>query len=98
MSGLRWVPGILLLLGLVWSVEARAAQPPNIVILLADDLGWNDVGYHGAQIETPNIDSLARLGVELDRFYAQPICTPTRAALLTGRSPLRSGLVFGVAI
>ncbi len=97
MSGLRWVPGILLLLGLVWSVEARAAQPPNIVILLADDLGWNDVGYHGAQIETPNIDSLARLGVELDRFYAQPICTPTRAALLTGRSPLRSGLVFGVA-
>ena len=67
------------------------------MILLADDLGWNDVGYHGAPIETPSIDRLAREGVELDRFYSQPICTPTRAALLTGRSPLRSGLVFGVA-
>ena len=93
--GLR--PVLLMLLGLAWSVGARAAASPNIVILLADDLGWNDVGYHGAPIETPHIDGLAREGVELDRFYVQPICTPTRAALLTGRSPLRAGLVFGVA-
>ncbi|MBJ22268.1 MAG: arylsulfatase [bacterium] len=92
-----WIPDLLLILGLTWSAGASAESPPNIVILLADDLGWNDVGYHGAPIETPNIDSLARQGVELDRFYSQPICTPTRAALLTGRSPLRSGLVFGVA-
>ncbi|MCR9096646.1 MAG: arylsulfatase [bacterium] len=69
---------------------------PNVVILLADDLGWRDVGYHGARIETPNIDALAREGVELDRFYVQPVCTPTRAALMTGRSPVRSGLAFGV--
>lgn len=81
----------------VWIAEGALADPPNIVILLADDLGWNDVGYHGAPIETPNIDRLAREGVELDRFYSQPICTPTRAALMTGRSPLRSGLAFGVA-
>jgi arylsulfatase A-like enzyme len=79
------------------SSRAERVSPPNIVILLADDLGWNDVGFHGAPIETPHIDSLAREGVELDRFYSQPICTPTRAALLTGRSPLRAGLVFGVA-
>jgi len=96
----RWVP-VALLAGifggaLVPSVEAASGRP-NIVILLADDLGWNDVGYHGAPIETPNIDRLAREGVELDRFYSQPICTPTRSALMTGRSPLRSGLVFGVA-
>ena len=80
-----------------WVSDAVAADQPNVVILLADDLGWNDVGYHGAPIETPQIDRLAREGVELDRFYVQPICTPTRAALLTGRSPLRAGLVFGVA-
>jgi arylsulfatase A-like enzyme len=96
MDRTRWIAGLLLLVGLLWAGEALAKRPPNIVILLADDLGWNDVGYHGAPIETPHIDDLAREGVELDRFYSQPICTPTRAALLTGRSPLRSGLVFGV--
>lgn len=81
----------------VYAAEGVAAAPPNIVVLLADDLGWNDVGYHGARIETPNIDRLAQEGVELDRFYSQPTCTPTRTALMTGRSPLRSGLAFGVA-
>ena len=97
MNRRQWIPGVLLVFSLVLSGGAGAAPLPNIVILLADDLGWNDVGYHGAPIETPNIDRLAQQGVELDRFYSQPICTPTRAALLTGRSPLRSGLVFGVA-
>ncbi|MBW2422831.1 MAG: sulfatase-like hydrolase/transferase [Deltaproteobacteria bacterium] len=87
---------LLLILGASVTAAAETTRPPHIVILLADDLGWNDVGFHGAPIETPNIDSIAREGVELDRFYAQPICTPTRAALLTGRSPLRSGLAFGV--
>ena len=96
----RWILGLLLFflgVGLGSSVQARAEGAPNVVLILADDLGWNDVGYHGAPIETPHIDGLAREGVELDRFYVQPICTPTRSALLTGRSPLRSGLVFGVA-
>jgi len=66
------------------------------VILLADDLGWRDVGFHGAPIETPHIDRLAGEGVELERFYVQPVCTPTRAALLTGRAPVRGGLGYGV--
>ncbi|MFP8870641.1 MAG: sulfatase-like hydrolase/transferase, partial [Myxococcota bacterium] len=52
---------------------------PNVVIMLADDLGWADVGYRGSEIETPRIDGLADEGVVLDRFYATPICSPTRA-------------------
>ncbi|WP_081826136.1 arylsulfatase B [Candidatus Phaeomarinobacter ectocarpi] len=65
---------------------------PNIVIIMADDLGWNDVGYHGSEIRTPNLDKLAADGVVLDRFYVQPTCSPTRAALMTGKSPLRLGI------
>ena len=66
------------------------APPPNVVILLADDLGWADVGYHGSDIKTPNIDRLAKEGMQLDRFYATPFCTPTRAALMTARDPISS--------
>ena len=64
---------------------------PNIVILVADDLGWADVGYHGSSIRTPNIDQLQSRGVELDFHYVAPMCTPTRAALLTGRYWSRFG-------
>ena len=65
---------------------------PNIIIILADDLGWGDVGYHGSEIKTPNIDKLAQEGIELDRYYVAPICSPTRAGLLTGQYPDRFGL------
>ena len=75
-----------------------AATPakPNIVYILADDLGWKDVGFHGSDIRTPSLDRLAAGGTQLGQFYAQPMCTPTRAALLTGRYPLRYGLQTGV--
>lgn len=66
--------------------------PPNIVLIVADDLGWRDVSFHGAEFPTPHIDRIASEGIELDRFYAMPICTPTRAALVTGRYPIRYGL------
>jgi arylsulfatase A-like enzyme len=70
--------------------------PPHIIILLADDLGWGDVGYHGSGIDTPNIDKLAMRGTRLNQFYVQPVCSPTRGALLTGRYPMRLGLQCGV--
>lgn len=74
------------------STKAPPPDLPNIVVVLADDLGWRDVGYHGSEIETPHIDALARAGVELDRFYVQPTCSPTRASLMTGKSPTRFGI------
>lgn len=66
---------------------------PNIIVILADDLGWGDIGVQGTQaIETPNIDQLAKNGIRLTDFYASaPVCSPSRAGLLTGRYPLRSG-------
>ncbi|MGI9323301.1 MAG: arylsulfatase B [Pseudomonadales bacterium] len=65
---------------------------PNILLLVADDLGWKDVGYHDSFIETPNIDQIAKEGIELDRFYVQPTCSPTRSALMTGKSPITLGM------
>ena len=67
----------------------RAADPPNILILIADDLGWRDVGYHGSEIKTPTLDKLATNGVKLERHYVYPTCSPTRCGLLTGRNPSR---------
>jgi arylsulfatase A-like enzyme len=71
---------------------ADRSEPPHILLILADDLGWNDVGYHGSEIKTPHIDRIVRAGIELDRFYVQPTCSPTRAALMTGKSPMRLGI------
>jgi len=70
-----------------------AQEKPNVIIIVADDLGWNDVGYHGSDIQTPNIDRLVMEGVELNRFYVHPTCSPTRCALVTGKSPLRLGFL-----
>jgi arylsulfatase A-like enzyme len=76
----------------------RAAEGrPHIVHIVADDLGWKDVGFNGAgDIRTPNLDALAATGARLTQFYVQPMCTPTRAALMTGRYPFRYGLQTAV--
>ena len=74
------------------SAAAPPAAPPNIVYIVSDDQGWKDVGFHGSDIATPTLDQLARDGARLEQYYAQPMCTPSRAALLTGRYPQRYGL------
>jgi arylsulfatase A-like enzyme len=72
---------------------AHAADKPNIVHIVSDDLGWRDVGFNGAtDIKTPNLDALAESGARFTQFYTQSMCTPTRAALMTGRYPFRYGL------
>jgi arylsulfatase A-like enzyme len=72
----------------------KAAQPPNVIVLFADDLGYGDLGCFGhPTIATPNLDRMAREGLRLTQFYvAECVCTPSRAALLTGRLPIRNGM------
>jgi arylsulfatase A-like enzyme len=64
----------------LWVPVKAADTKPNIVIILADDLGNADLGYRGSDIKTPNIDKLAKDGVRLEDFYGMPVCTPSRAA------------------
>jgi arylsulfatase A-like enzyme len=89
---MRWMP-LFACLGIIPSAGAcNAAEPPNIVFMMADDLGWADVGFHGGSAPTPNLDRLAREGVELTQHYVAPVCSPTRAALLSGRYWSRFGV------
>src|SRR3954466_7610785 len=99
----RTVLKILALSVLILTTSAENAvakvAKPDIVYILADDLGYNDVGFTGGkEIKTPAIDKLAAAGTVLNQFYVQPVCTPTRAALMTGRYPMRYGLQVGVII
>ncbi|XP_032482087.1 arylsulfatase B isoform X1 [Phocoena sinus] len=86
------LPLLLLLLPAPPGSDARAGRPPHLVFVLADDLGWNDVGFHGSEIRTPHLDALAAAGVLLDNYYTQPLCTPSRSQLLTGRYQIHTGL------
>lgn len=82
--------------GISWATDLESAnavrQRPNILFLLADDLGWADVGFHDSDKSTPNIDRLAATGVRLEQHYVWPTCSPTRVALLTGCEPSRFGV------
>jgi arylsulfatase B len=78
------------------STTGTAAAKPNIVLIVADDLGYNSVGFRGDWVKTPQIDRLAAEGVVLDRFYVSPMCSPTRVGLLTGRYPMRLGMARSV--
>lgn len=87
------------LVGLALSAASTFAETkaPNIVHIVADDLGWQDVGFNGCtDIKTPNLDALASNGAKFKQFYTQPMCTPTRACLMTGRYPWRYGLQTAV--
>lgn len=79
-----WLPAVAM-------AADETTRPPNVLLIVADDLGWADVGWHGGKPMTPVMDRLVREGVELDRHYVQPVCTPTRAALLSGRWTSRFG-------
>ncbi|MBS0195831.1 MAG: arylsulfatase [Planctomycetes bacterium] len=88
----RW-SGVLLVTLFAASSAQAGDRKPNIVHIVADDLGWKDAGFNGCtDIKTPNLDKLASGGAKLTQFYAQPMCTPTRACLMTGRYPWRYGL------
>jgi len=99
-SGERVLFGVVLVAGLVACQNESAvdAEPepssPNVVLLMSDDQGWGDVAYNGnATVQTPNLDAMAAEGIRLDRFYsASPVCSPTRASVLTGRHPFRYGI------
>lgn len=83
----------ILAAALVFAGPSLAADKPNIIHIVADDLGWKDIGFNGcSDINTPNLDALANGGAKFTQFYVQPMCTPTRAALMTGRYPFRYGL------
>ncbi|MEM1443826.1 MAG: sulfatase-like hydrolase/transferase, partial [Verrucomicrobiota bacterium] len=86
-------PTALIVFSLALTLWVNALDDrPNIILFISDDMGWNDVGYHGSAVETPHLDQLAAEGLELDRFYVHPICSPTRAALMTGKLPVRFGI------
>ncbi|WP_228852940.1 sulfatase-like hydrolase/transferase [Aegicerativicinus sediminis] len=69
----------------------------NFLVIIADDAGWNDVGYNGSEINTPNIDSISEKGIRLNRFYVLPTCSPSRASLLTGIPASRFGIVAPIS-
>lgn len=96
-------PVLLMTCGLLLALAAPAAarathRPPNVIVILADDLGYGDVGAYGSRtIRTPALDAMAREGARLTSFFASAnVCTPSRAGLMTGRYPARSGLAVGV--
>ena len=68
------------------------AKQPNIVFMMADDLGWGDVDFHGGTVPTPNLNGLLKSGLELQQHYVAPVCSPTRAGFLTGRYWSRFGI------
>jgi arylsulfatase A-like enzyme len=93
---LRWIQ-VFLVGWLAFSgargIAAPSAVKPNIVVFLSDDMGWGQLGFQGGKaVKTPHIDRLAREGVNLTQFYVECVCSPTRAALLTGRYPFRNGM------
>jgi len=77
----------------VANAQTASDPKPNMLVIIADDLGWSDIGYNGSIVQTPNLDALAKTGVRMDYHYVAPTCTPTRVAFLTGKYPSRYGIL-----
>ncbi len=78
------------------SSDKLASEKPNVLVIIADDAGFGDVGYNGSVINTPTLDKLASDAVRLDKFYTYATCTPSRAAFFTGQTPSRFGLLYPI--
>ena len=76
-------------------MEEKEGRPPNFLLLVGDDVGYNDVSWHNSMMVTPHLESLRSEGVSLESFYSQPRCSPSRASLLTGLYPYRLGIQRG---
>ena len=88
---IRTLAALLILIFL--SCQTKNENPPNVILILTDDQGWGDLSLNGnLDLETPNIDLLATTGARFDRFFVSPVCSPTRAELLTGRHHVRGGV------
>jgi arylsulfatase A-like enzyme len=84
---------VLLLTNIFFEANAQKNMKPNIIIILSDDQGWGDLGFNGnLTVATPSIDKIAKNGVSFQHFYVSPVCSPTRAELLTGRYHVRGGV------
>src|SRR5215207_1877394 len=95
-SFLLWLLVVTIAAGSLHAATPPAATP-NIVLILADDLGWADVGCYGNTFnETPNIDRLAQQGVKFTQFYAGPVCSPTRASIQSGQNQARLGITVHI--
>ncbi|MEO0588604.1 MAG: sulfatase-like hydrolase/transferase, partial [Planctomycetota bacterium] len=81
-----WLPFVMGALLVLAATHATAADRPNVILIITDDQGYSDVGYNGNPwLQTPVLDELASRSTVFDRFYASPVCSPTRASLMTGR-------------
>jgi arylsulfatase A-like enzyme len=87
-----WAALGLCFAGIAFAANAQPSAKPNIILVMADDQGWGDTGYNGHPfVQTPSLDAMAKEGFVFDRFYAAaPVCSPTRASVMTGRSPIRA--------
>ncbi|XP_070563087.1 arylsulfatase B-like isoform X2 [Ptychodera flava] len=83
-------------IAVILSMQGRKVKRPHIVLILADDLGWNDIGWNNPNVKTPHLNTLGQNGVIFNQTYVQPVCTPTRAALMTGYYPFRTGMQHGI--
>ena len=89
---IKLITATLLLIPVFTGLAEDKKDLPNIILIMVDDMGFSDLGYHGGEIQTPNLDFLAKNGVKYSNFYNSGRCCPTRASLMTGLHPHQTGI------